>query len=305
MIAAQAAHHRAAPKARAHDGATHRIPAVHERQRARGIGADALDRCPLGPKRREVVADAAALLHGERRFLQVLEDRGHVVSDPAHHEAVEERDLPLGTGTGEDAAGGQELEPLQRAVERGLPAPGLRLDRRERTGHPPPAILDRAVDGRAVGLLQPVLHVPDPGRDRQHVGSWRASCSPTAFHRLEAPICSMFVSHSTHSTRTALFVQYWDGRITLSPATCHRKLNHRMRRNPGACVASKPRVGEYSCDTPRFTYRRAPCPWAGFRCGRRYRAGASARFGRGGARCVRRSGAGGARGRAAPSRRDG
>ena len=157
-------------KPRAHDGAAHGVPAVHERQRPRGIGADALDRRPLGPERREVVADAAALLHGERGFLQVLEDRGHVVRDPPHHEAVEERDLPLCACAGEDAAGGQKLEPLQRAVELRLPTLGLRLDRGERTGHPPPAVLDRAVDGRAVGRLQPVLHVPDAGRDGQHLG---------------------------------------------------------------------------------------------------------------------------------------
>ena len=170
VVAAQAAHHRAAPEAGAHDGAAHRVPHVHEGERARGIRAHALDRRPLGPERREVVADAAALLHGERGFLQMLEDRRHVVADRPHHEAVEERDLPLGAGAGEDAARRQEAEALERVVEGGLPAAGLRLDRGERAGHPPPAVLDRAVDGRAVRRLEAVLHVPDAGRDGQHLG---------------------------------------------------------------------------------------------------------------------------------------
>ena len=180
MIAAQAAHHGAAPKTRAHDGAAHRVPAVHERQRPRGVGADALDRRSLGPERGEVVADAAALLHGERGLLQVLEDRGHVVRDPAHHEAVEERDLPLRPCAGEDAAGGQELEPFQRAVELRLPARRLRLDRGQGAGDPPPAVLDGAVDGRAVGRLQAVLHVPYAGRDRQHLGHGRSGAPSCA-----------------------------------------------------------------------------------------------------------------------------
>ena len=127
VIAAQAAHHRTAAKAGAHDGAAHRIPDIHERKRPRCVGADTLDRRTLGAERREVVTDAAALLHGQRCFPQIVEDRGHVVRNPPHHEAVEERDLALRTGAGEDAAGGQELKPLECLVEHRLPALGLRL----------------------------------------------------------------------------------------------------------------------------------------------------------------------------------
>ena len=70
MIAAHGAHHGAAPRARRHDGAAHRIPHIHEAQGARGVGADAHHGRALRPERREIMADAAALLHGECGFLQ-------------------------------------------------------------------------------------------------------------------------------------------------------------------------------------------------------------------------------------------
>jgi hypothetical protein len=57
--------------------------------------------------------------------------------------------------------GGQVLEVLERAVEPLLPDRRLRLDLGQRAGDPPPGVLDRAVDGRAVRLLEAVLHVPD------------------------------------------------------------------------------------------------------------------------------------------------
>ena len=78
---------------------------------------DALDRRALGPQRREVVADAAALLHRQRRFAQMREDAVHVVGDGAHDEAVEEGDVAAGAGAGQDAARRQELEIGERLVE--------------------------------------------------------------------------------------------------------------------------------------------------------------------------------------------
>ena len=110
MVAAQRGHHGAAARAGRHDGAAHGVPHVHEADRARGVGADALHQRALGAQRGEVVADAAALLHGERGFLDVLEDGAEVVLDAAHHEAVEERDVAAGAGAGQDAAGRQEGE---------------------------------------------------------------------------------------------------------------------------------------------------------------------------------------------------
>ena len=44
MIAGQGRHHRAAPRARAHDGAAHRVPHFHEGDRPRGIRAHARHR---------------------------------------------------------------------------------------------------------------------------------------------------------------------------------------------------------------------------------------------------------------------
>ena len=77
---------------------------------------------PLGRKRREVVADAAALLHGQRRLAQMREDAAHVVGDRPHDEAVEQRHAALGAGAGDDAAGRQELEILEGGVEAAGPA---------------------------------------------------------------------------------------------------------------------------------------------------------------------------------------
>jgi hypothetical protein len=40
----------------------------------------------------------------------MIEDAAKVVGDIAHDEAVEQRHPAVGTGTGQDAPGGQELE---------------------------------------------------------------------------------------------------------------------------------------------------------------------------------------------------
>ena len=169
MIAAHHRHHRPAARSGAHDRPAHRVPHVHERQRTRRVGADALHRRPLRPQRREVVADAATLLHRQRRLLQVLEDPPHVVRDVAHDEAVEQRDPPAGTGAGEDAAGGQELEVLHRREEPLFPHRRIRLGASELGRHPPPGIVDGLVQRLSVQRLQAVLHVPDLLRDRCHL----------------------------------------------------------------------------------------------------------------------------------------
>ena len=166
MIAAQGRHHGAAAVAGAHDGAAHRIPHVHERERSRGVGADALDRCALRPQRREIIADAAALLHGQRRLAQLGENPGHVVGHGAHDEAVEEGDVAPGPGAGDDSPGRQEAEILQRLVESLRPQGGVFLGLGEGSGDAPPAVLYRLVERRAVRPLEPVLHVPDLLRDR-------------------------------------------------------------------------------------------------------------------------------------------
>ena len=75
MIAAQGRHHGAAPLTGRHDGAAHGVPDVHEADGTRGIRADARDRRPARPQRREIMPDAAPLLHRQRRLAHVLEDR--------------------------------------------------------------------------------------------------------------------------------------------------------------------------------------------------------------------------------------
>src|SRR3954454_21919155 len=57
-----------------HDGAAHRVPDIHERERAGGIGAHAPDGSAPRPQGGEVIADAAALLHRQRRLAKMGED---------------------------------------------------------------------------------------------------------------------------------------------------------------------------------------------------------------------------------------
>ena len=163
VVAPERRHHRSAPGAGRHDGAAHGVPHVHEADRTRGVGADAPHQRALGAQRREVVADAAALLHGERGFLDVVEDGAEVVLDGAHDEAVEERDGAPRAGAGEDAARGQEGEVGHRRGEGFGPARAgaLRLGGGRCLGHPCPSVGDAVVEHAPVRRLEAVLHVPD------------------------------------------------------------------------------------------------------------------------------------------------
>ena len=110
MIAAQRGHHRAAPVPGRHDGSAHRIPYIHKRQGTRCVCTDAFDQRPFWPQGRKVITDAAALLHGQRGFAQIVEYRAHVVFDGVHDEAIEQRHATAGARTGDDAARRQHLE---------------------------------------------------------------------------------------------------------------------------------------------------------------------------------------------------
>ena len=165
VVAAQGGHHGAAPGARGHDGAAHGVPHVHERQRAGGVGPHPAHRGAPGPQGGEVVADAAALLHGQGGLAQMVEDAAEVVGDVAHDEAVEQRHPAPGTGPRQDAAGRQEPEVLQRLVERLLPGARIGLGRGQGTRDPAPGVLHRAVHRRAVRRLEPVLGIPDLARN--------------------------------------------------------------------------------------------------------------------------------------------
>ena len=147
-------HHCAAPRAGRQHGCAHRVPDVHEGHRSRGDGAGGGRHHAGRAQGGKIVADAAALLHGERAFLQRLENVFEVVGDFAHHEAVEQRDMAAAAGTGENAAGGQETETVQQRVEALGPDPGrIAFGLRDRLRHPLPAGADAGLAGGAVACL--------------------------------------------------------------------------------------------------------------------------------------------------------
>ena len=160
MIAAQRRHHGAAARARAHDGAAHRVPHIHERQRPRGVGADALHRRALRPQGREIVPDAAALLHGERRLAQVLEDAdmsSGIVPMTKQLNSVTLRPVPAPAMT---RPAGRNLKPDKRLVEAPGPQLGIALRRRQRPRHAPPRGVQVGI-GLPGGVAKAVFHVPD------------------------------------------------------------------------------------------------------------------------------------------------
>ena len=160
MIAAQGRHHGATPRTGRQDRAAGGIPDVHEGNRAGGDAAgrmrDTAGRAQAG----EVVTDAPTLLHGDRTFLEVVEDALHAVFQLAHHEAVEQRYTARGTGTRQDASAGQKAEILQRRQKLFLPVPGIQLDPGQGMRHPPPTVLQRPVVNH-VAIRETVLGAPD------------------------------------------------------------------------------------------------------------------------------------------------
>ena len=188
MVAAHRRHHRATARAGGHDGTAHGIPNIHEGQWAGGVGANTLHSGALRSQRAEVVADPAALLHGQRGFAQMVEDAAKVVGDVAHHEAVEQRHAPVRAGAGQDAAGGQEAEILQSLVEWLLPAGWLNLAGSESPRDPAPGIFDGQIDRCAVGCLQPVFRIPDLA------GNWRDPLGDRPDHRIDIHIHGITIS---------------------------------------------------------------------------------------------------------------
>ena len=111
-------------------------------------------------QRREVDANAAALLHGHRALFEGAEDARDRVLDWPHNEAIEQRDMARRSGTGLDAAARQKLETLQHAEEALFPQRGiLPLDRCQRARDPTPSVRDAALT-HAVGG-EPVLCLPN------------------------------------------------------------------------------------------------------------------------------------------------
>ena len=163
MVAGERRHHRAAAGARAHDGAAHRIPHIHEGDRARRIGADAEHRRPFRPQAGKVVTDAAALLHGQRRFAQMGEDAVERIRDRAHHKTVEQGDIAAGAGARQNPPCRQKAVTGQRTGEDARPFGAfLRyFGFGQRNGDAGPAFRHVMLTRGAAGLLQPVFQVPD------------------------------------------------------------------------------------------------------------------------------------------------
>ena len=137
------------------------------------------------------MADAAALLHGEGRFLEAGENAVERIRDGAHHETVEQGHLPPGPGARQNAPGGQETIVLQNAVESLRPACALAniLGFGDGARHPPPAILYCLVGNASVLGLETIFHIPDlPGNrieerlaDGIHFGTLREVLNGNAF----------------------------------------------------------------------------------------------------------------------------
>ena len=108
MVATHDGHHGATARTGGHDGAAHSVPDIHEGQRSRRVRADAFNARTFGAQRREVITNAAALLHGQRGFFEIVENARHRVGDRAHDETIEERYVTAGACACENAAGGQK-----------------------------------------------------------------------------------------------------------------------------------------------------------------------------------------------------
>ena len=192
----QAAHHRPAPLAGGHDGAAHGVPHIHEAERPGSVRRDARHEGPGRTNGGEVHADPAALLQGQGRFADMLEDAAQVVGDHAHDEAVEQGHRPGGPGAGDDPPGRQEAVVAQGVVELGFDrSADIRIFRlRDRVGDAPPGILDRAL-ALAVARREAVFAGPDfsgqRGVERHGVLARQWVGQPVrvgaAFHRAAGP----------------------------------------------------------------------------------------------------------------------
>tara|TARA_Y100000588_G_scaffold91199_1_gene98423 strand:- start:223 stop:555 length:333 start_codon:yes stop_codon:yes gene_type:complete len=81
-------------------------------------GPDASAPTPrTGPEGREIVADTAAMLHREGRFFKAVEDAGHVVRDVAHHEAIEQSNFAVRSGTRQYSSSRQEVKVRHDSVK--------------------------------------------------------------------------------------------------------------------------------------------------------------------------------------------
>ncbi len=161
VIAAHRGHHRPAAAARAHDGAAHGVPDVHERQRPRGICRHPHHIRALGADGREIIADSPALLHRQSGLFQHIENAAHAVGDRAHDETIEQRHTPLGARPCGDAPCGQEFEILKCLIKRVFPSLSVFFNAGQGSCNTAPAVFDRLVNGGAIRLFEAVFHIPN------------------------------------------------------------------------------------------------------------------------------------------------
>ena len=90
--------------------------------------ATPLTSAPFGTNGREIIPDAAALLHGQRGLFQHVKNPAHAVGNCAHDKAVEQSHLTRGAGPSSDPACGQVFEICQRVVELRFPVGGSVFD---------------------------------------------------------------------------------------------------------------------------------------------------------------------------------
>ena len=158
-------HGAAAADLRFHDGAAHRIPHVHEgadRRRRRRRPSPARH-AGAGSK---IVADAAALLHGQGGFAEALEDAdmsSAIVPITKQLNRVTLRPVPAPAITrpaGRNEAGQRRMEPLgpEFGVALGrCPAPGTRRQ-----------VPSKSPSSAAPAVAEAVFHVPDALGDGAH-----------------------------------------------------------------------------------------------------------------------------------------
>jgi hypothetical protein len=165
MADVECAHLRAAATAGRRDREAHLVVDIHERERARGIGARTRHVRAARTQRRELVADATAGLQRQAGLVHLAEDVVHRVADGARHRAVDRRRrrlvLPRAGVRGDTA--GRDRATAQRPQE--LFVPGLAdlggLDVGQSPGNTLVGVVHRAVDRCPVLGGQAVFLIPD------------------------------------------------------------------------------------------------------------------------------------------------
>ncbi len=164
----EGAHLRAAAAAGRRHREAHLVVDIHERQRARGVGAGTRHVGAARAQRRELVADAAAGLERQARLVDLAQDVVHRVADGARHRAVDRRGRRLvllrarvrGDAARRDRAATQRPDELLVPVLAHL----FPLDVGQRAGDTLVGVVHGVVDRRAVLGGQAVLLVPDVER---------------------------------------------------------------------------------------------------------------------------------------------